>query len=56
MGLNKIKNYLNYGIKVCFKKKEGLVNKLSDEILMALSAQEDNFIQLYPNSKFDYFL
>ena len=54
-----IKNYLNAwdesGAPLKFvlkKKKEGFANseqELSDEILMALSAQEDNFIQLYPN-------
>ena len=53
-----IKNYLNAWdesgapLKFVLKKKEGFANseqELSDEILMALSAQEDNFIQLYPN-------
>lgn len=39
-------------LKMVLKKKETFSNsteELSDEILMALSAQEDHFIQLYPN-------
>ena len=53
-----IKNYLNAWdesgapLKFVLKKKEAFANseqELSDEILTALSAQEDNFIKLYPN-------
>ena len=54
----KIKNYINEWdesgspMKFVLKKKETFANsdqELSDEILTALSAQEDNFIKLYPN-------
>jgi len=53
-----IVNYINEWnesgapIKYVLKKKETFANsdqELSDEILTALSAQEDNFIKLYPN-------
>lgn len=53
-----IKSYINSWnesaapLKFVLKKKETFANseeELSDEILMALSEQEDNFIKLYPN-------